>query len=341
MSLSSANFARFYPSNMGRRFISSVTFARVHMTELFTYGFVLILALGVLLKASDWFVEGSENIGRGLGISPFVIGVTIVAFGTSLPELATSIAAVVSGNSSVVIGNVVGSNVTNILVVLGLTSVFGKTIDLGHNIMDVDMPLLFISSLLLYFFIQDLTLSPIEIALLIVAMVSFLFGSLKGGAGGEVVKTPISILDFVKVLGGGVLVWLSADYTIKAIEVISITLGVAPDIIALTAIAIGTSLPEIVVSLSAIKRGQSAIAVGNVLGSNIFNTYFVMSIPALFGNLEIPPSFQEIFVPIMVGATAIFAFICHSGRISRWEGIALLIFYFFFLAEVVRLGMSG
>ena len=311
------------------------------MSELFTYSFVLILALGVLLKASDWFVEGAENIGRGLGISPFVIGVTIVAFGTSLPELATSIAAVVSGNSSVVIGNVVGSNVTNILVVLGLTSVFGKTIKFGHNIMDIDMPLLFISAVLLYFFIQDLKLSPLEIALLMIAMVSFLIGSLKGESQEVILKTPLRVLDFVKVIGGGILVWLSADYTIQAIEVISFGLGVAPDIIALTAVAMGTSLPEIVVSISAIKRGQAGIAVGNVLGSNIFNTYLVMSIPALFGELEIPSSFEEIFVPIMVGVTAIFGFIAHSGRISRWEGIALIIFYIFFLSEVVRLGVGG
>jgi cation:H+ antiporter len=122
--------------------------------------------------------------------------------------------------------------------------------------------------------------------------------------------------------------------------IISTEIGVSPDIIALTAVAIGTSLPEIVVSLSAIKRGQSAMAVGNVLGSNIFNTYVVIGIPALFGTLEIPETFKTIFVPIMIGATAIFAFICQSGRITKWEGIALLVFYAFFLAEVVRLGAA-
>jgi cation:H+ antiporter len=310
------------------------------MSALLIYTLVLIVALGVLLKASDWFVEGAEHIGLGLGVSPFIVGVTIVAFGTSLPELATSIAAVLSGNSSIVIGNVVGSNITNILVVLGLTTVIGRTIHLGHNIMDVDMPLLFISALLLYFFIQDLHISTVEIILFLVAMMAFLLGSFKGDHTESVEKGTMHWMDFVKVGGGGALVWLGAEYTIESIVVISTEIGVSPDIIALTAVAIGTSLPEIVVSLSAIKRGQSAMAVGNVLGSNIFNTYVVIGIPALFGTLEIPETFKTIFVPIMIGATAIFAFICQSGRITKWEGIALLVFYAFFLAEVVRLGVA-
>lgn len=301
---------------------------------------MLVIALGVLLKSSDWFVEGAERIGLAFGVSPFVIGVTIVAFGTSLPELATSIAAVLADNSSIVIGNVVGSNVTNILVVLGITAIIGKNISLGHNIMDIDMPLLVISSLLLLYFIQDLYISPVEVGLFIVAMIAFLLGSLNTPKLDKSERTKLAFLDIIKVIGGGVLVWLGAEYTIQSIVVISEEMGVNPDLIALTAVAIGTSLPEIVVSISAIRRGQAAIAVGNVLGSNVFNTYFVISVPALFGNLEIPPSFQEIFLPIMVGVTVVFAFICHSGRISRWEGVALLVMYAFFLSEVARLGTA-
>jgi len=301
---------------------------------------MLIIALGVLLKASDWFVDGAERIGLSFGVSPFVIGVTIVAFGTSLPELATSVAAVLSDNSSIVIGNVVGSNVTNILVVLGITSIIGGNIKLGHNIMDTDMPLLFISAILLLYFIQDLYISPVEIALFLAAMIMFLLGSLNGPKADKEERVKLSPIDILKVIGGGVLVWLGAEYTIEAIVVLSGEMGVHPDFIALTAVAIGTSLPEIVVSISAMRRGQSAIAVGNVLGSNVFNTYFVIAVPALFGRLDIPPSFQEVFVPIMVGVTLVFALICHSGRISRWEGGALLVMYAFFLSEVARLGTA-
>lgn len=300
---------------------------------------IFVASLGVLLKASDWFVEGAEELGLSLGISPFVIGVTIVAFGTSLPELATSIASVVYGNSEIVIGNVVGSNITNILVVLGLTALMGKVIHLGHNIMDVDMPLLFISALMLYYVCADLHISTIEIFILLGAMISFLVGSFGNNPPElEVEKTTFSWMSIVKLVIGGFLVWLAADYTIQAIQVISTQAGISPDLIALSAVAIGTSLPEIVVSIMAARRGQTEMAVGNVLGSNIFNTYFVIGVPAMFGDLIIPEEFKTIFLPLMLGATAIFAFICHSGRISRWEGIALLFFYVLFLAEVARLG---
>lgn len=302
-------------------------------------GLGFIVSLAVLLKASDWFVDGAEQIGLSLGISPFVVGVTIVAFGTSLPELATSIAAVAYGNSEIVIGNVVGSNVTNILVVLGVTALWGRVIHLGHNIMDIDMPLLIISSFLLYYVISDLHISMVEVVILLAAMATFLIGSFGNNERvPSVDRTEFRWQSMVRLIVGGVLVWLSADYTIQFIQVISTEAGVSPDIIAISAVAIGTSLPEIVVSIMAARRGQTEMAVGNVLGSNIFNTYFVMGVPALFGELIIPGSFKEVFLPIMLGVTAVFAFICHSGRISRWEGLALLLFYALFLAEVVRLG---
>ena len=309
------------------------------VTLLLTNALLFIISLAALLKASDWFVEGAEQIGLSLGISPFIIGVTIVAFGTSLPELATSVAAVLHGNSEIVIGNVVGSNITNILVVLGLTAFMGKTINLGHNIMDVDMPLLFISALVLYYIASDLTVSDVEIFILFAAVIAFIIGSIGNDEKQLGERPKVDIWSVVRLIGGGILVWLGADFTIKAITAISTEAGVAPDIIAISAVAIGTSLPEIVVSIMAARRGQTEMAVGNVLGSNIFNTYFVMAVPALFGELVIPEAFKLTFLPIMVGVTAIFAFICHSGRITRWEGATLLILYALFMAEVVREGI--
>jgi cation:H+ antiporter len=300
---------------------------------------IFVASLGVLLKASDWFVEGSENVGLSIGISPFVIGVTIIAFGTSLPELATSIAAVFNGNSEIVIGNVVGSNITNILVVLGITAIIGKTINLGHNIMDIDMPLLIVSALVLYYVISDLHISWIEIIIILGAMVAFIVGSFGSNVKTLGERPKLKYKSILMIIGGGVLVWLSADFTIKSIKAISLEAGISPDLIALTAVAIGTSLPEVVVSLMAARRGQTEMAVGNVLGSNIFNTYFVIGIPAIFGELIIPENFKTIFLPIMIGVTVVFAFICHSGRISRWEGVALLFLYMLFLSEVVRVGL--
>ena len=125
------------------------------MNEIFLYFGLFAASLFVLLKASDYFVEAAENIGLSLGIPPFIIGVTIVAFGTSLPELASSIQAVMDGASEIVIGNVVGSNIANIALVLGLVGIFGKEIRVKGNIMDIDIPLLVISAFFLWFVVRD------------------------------------------------------------------------------------------------------------------------------------------------------------------------------------------
>ena len=123
--------------------------------ELLYYIALFVVSLAVLLKASDWFVDSAERIGLSLGISPFIIGVTIVAFGTSLPELAASIAAVLNNDSQIVVTNVVGSNITNIALVLGLTAIVVKQIDLEYNIWHIDMPYLWGSAFLLYLVLQD------------------------------------------------------------------------------------------------------------------------------------------------------------------------------------------
>ncbi|HKK80524.1 MAG TPA: hypothetical protein VJ933_12890, partial [Phaeodactylibacter sp.] len=135
---------------------------------------LFVLSLAVLLKASDWFIDSAERIGLSLGISPFIIGVTIVAFGTSLPELATSIASVFSGESEIVIGNVVGSNITNIALVLGLAAVVVKKIELEYNIWHIDMPYLWGSAFLLWLALRDLHFSLFEGILFTLGIIIFL-----------------------------------------------------------------------------------------------------------------------------------------------------------------------
>ena len=157
--------------------------------ELVAYIFLFAASLFVLVKASDWFVGSAENIGLAFGVSPFIIGVTIVAFGTSLPELAASIAAVFSGSSEIVVGNVVGSNITNILLVLGLTAVINRQIKLDFNVMDIDMPLLLGSAFLLWFVLADLQVTLVEAAILLVGMFIFLMNSI-GGKRDENVERP-------------------------------------------------------------------------------------------------------------------------------------------------------
>ena len=297
---------------------------------------IFVVSLGVLLKASDWFVDSAEAIGLSFGISPFIIGVTIVAFGTSLPELATSIAAVYNDASEIVISNVVGSNITNIALVLGLTAVFVNNIKLRTNIWEIDMPFLWASSLLLWLVLQDLHVSTFECILFLIGIVIFLTYSFNKGDKADKAERPkVTIKHYFLLLAGGVLVWLSADYTIHAILGISESVGIAPKLISLSAVALGTSLPEVAVSLTAAKRGKASIAVGNVLGSNIFNTFIVMAIPGLLGDLVIPSDILSFYLPLMIVMTLLFGIMFMDRRLSRVEGAILLLFYLLFMGEIL------
>lgn len=310
------------------------------------------VSLFALVKASDWFVSAAENIGLALGVSPFIIGVTIVAFGTSLPELASSIAAVYMevtsdkvfaaglGPSTIVVGNVVGSNITNILLVLGLTVVIGKEIRLDFNVMEVDMPLLLGSAFLLWFVLSDGSLSIVEAFILLAALVIFLLNSvLSQKKDPEKKRDKIRGKDILMLIVGGVFVYLGATFTIYSIENLSEMINIPPAIIAVTGVALGTSLPEVAVSITAARKGSAGIAVGNVLGSNIFNTYAVMAIPRLIGELYIPKTMQEFHIPFMIAVSIIFAMVCLSGKITRWEGSMLVLLYVYFVYESFASGL--
>ncbi len=308
-------------------------------TDLLLYLGMFIVSLGVLLKASDWFIDSAEEIGRSWGISPFIIGVTIVACGTSLPELATSVASVLAGNSEIVIGNVIGSNITNIALVLGLVAWVSKEIRLDYNIWHIDMPYLWGSAFLLYFVVSDLSMSLFEAFIFLGGVTIFLAYSFDIGdddddSGEEKIKA--SPKAYLMLLVGGVLVWLGADFTIQAISALSAMAGIKPEIIALTAVALGTSLPEVIVSIGAARKGKTSIAVGNVLGSNIFNTYIVMAISRFFGALTIPASILTFSLPMMVVMTILFGMVSNNKKITRWEGMLLLLFYIFFIGETLK-----
>lgn len=297
---------------------------------------IFIASITVLLIASDKFVDSAEKVGLAMGIPSFIIGVTIVAFGTSLPELATSIASVFSGSSEIVIGNAVGSNITNILLVLGAAAVYGKGIKIDYDVMNTDIPMLFGSAFLLYFALQDFTLSTMECLIFLAALAVFLINSFKGNSDESVVKTKTAPKDWLILLLGSVAIFLSAKYTIYALEGIATLIEIPVHIISITVVALGTSLPEVIVSITAAKKGNHGMAVGNVLGSNIFNTYAVMAIPGLMGNLTIPEDTMTFSVPFMIAATVLFGVICLSKRISRWEGYMLLIFYVFFIGILLE-----
>lgn len=304
--------------------------------DLFIYLGIFVAALALLLKASDWFIDSAEAIGLSFGISPYIIGVTIIAFGTSLPELATSLAAIHTGESEVVIGNVLGSNITNILLILGVVAAMSREgIKMsGQSIMEIDMPLLVISAFLLMFCLWDHNLSLLEAILLFLALVVFLFSSMQAEKSEADDLPSVTWKEYAFLVVGAAFVAVGAHYTMHAVKNLSEIAGIAPDIIALSLIALGTSLPELVVSVNAARKGKAEMAVGNVLGSNIFNTYAVMSIPRFFRDLTIPQGVQDFSLPFMVGVTILFAVIATKNRIPRPGGAMMLILYIFFLIQL-------
>lgn len=298
---------------------------------------VFVGSLIVLLKASDWFIAAAEKIGLSLGIPSFIVGVTIVAAGTSLPELVTSIFSVLENSSEIVVGNVVGSNITNILLVLGLTAIVGKKIVIDFDIMNIDMPLFLGSAFMLWFCIYDNNFTKLEAVVCLIGLFIFLaytFGADKQEQDEEAENTTLDWKVFATLIAGAIGIKYGAEWTVKSIIEISDTLNIAKEAIALSAVAFGTSLPEIIVSVKAAQKGKPEIAIGNVLGSNIFNTFAVMGIPGLLGVLAIPENITEFSLPLMMTASFLFLIMMITKKISNWEGYILILFYVIFITEL-------
>ena len=297
---------------------------------------IFVVSLAVLIVSSNGFIDSAEKIGRALGISSFIIGVTIIAFGTSLPELATSIIAVHNDTSEIVVGNVVGSNITNILLVLSISAFYTRPLLVGRDLMNNDLTILAGSAFLLWFVLRDLTFSLAESLVFCLGVAIFLHYTIKDTKASNIQKTAAGIMPYIILPVSGFLVYLSAHYTIEGMKGISSYLGISPAIVSLSALALGTSLPEIVVSISAAKKGLHAMAIGNIMGSNVFNTFAVMAIPSFFGTLHIPAEILSFSLPFMVVVTVLFGLVCYSKRVSVWEAGILMSFYIYYLIELIQ-----
>jgi cation:H+ antiporter len=217
--------------------------------------------------------------------------------------------------------------------------VVGGTIHFRKDVMNVDMPLLLTSAALLAFVIYDRELSLIDAILLLIGLVVFLTYSFRSKSDNEEEegeRPTVTFKSYLLVLFASGLVFLGAKYTIFSISALATIAEISPEVIALTVVALGTSLPELIVSITAARKGRTEIAVGNVLGSNIFNTYAVMGIPPFFGEVEITQNALQFSLPFMIVITVLFAFMCLSKKISRWEGMMLLILYTYYVAQLLK-----
>ena len=312
--------------------------------SLVLWSILFIVGIVLLIKSADFFTDAAEKIGLDWGIPPFIIGVTIVSIGTSLPELASSIVSVLRGASEVVVGNVIGSNITNIFLVLAVAGIMAKQLKLSFDVMHVDLPLLIGTALLLGVFLYDGTFTTFEAILSLLAYVvyfSYTVYSEKKTRHKDIAtqvkhiqKQSNGSSKYIILIVSAFFLYLGAELVIKSLLTLSSILSIGTEIIAVSAVALATSLPELMVVIQAGRKHQPEIAVGNVLGSNIFNATVVMGIPALVGGLTVPASLITFALPLMIVGTLLMVFMVQERQMSRWEGYLLLIFYIYFLGTL-------
>ena len=301
---------------------------------LFAWVFMFIASLFVLVQSSKHLTNSAENIGVYFKLPEFVTGVAILAVGSSIPELATSIASVFSKSSEIVVGNVLGSNITNIFLVLGVTAIIGKRISLKYNLMIVDVPFLIGSAFLLLLALQDLYFSKIE-AVLFLAGIMIYMAYLAKVKKLRFKKRDVNIAkqSIVFILSAALLC-ISAKYAVQSVVELSNILNIGTTIIAASVMALATSLPELLITIHALRKHTAELAIGNILGSNVFNSLAVMGIPAMLGTLTIPKAFVSFAMPLMIIATLMYFFMLQEREITKWEGYLLIVFYLFFITKL-------
>lgn len=310
---------------------------------------VFIVSLVALVKGAEWLLRGAERIGFRLGLSPFVVGVVIVGIGTSLPELISSLAAMIKGVTDIVVANAVGSNIANILLVVGFSAVIGKRLVVKKNLIDLDLPLIAISTVLFLGVVYDGIIGRIEALLLLAAYGIHLAYTLRhrDEVGDDAVpargiqrqrkveaKYELTGKDYGFLLVGIVVLVLGAKYLIDSVVALSEVFDIGTGAITIIAVALGTSLPELFVSGKAALQGKSEIALGNIFGSNAFNILVVIGLPGLFGGLAVDSQTLAIGVPTMVLATLLFVISGISRRIHIWEGALYLLVYILFTGKI-------
>jgi len=302
----------------------------------------LVVALFALVKGAGIFVTGAKQVGAALGMSKFAIGVLIVGFGTSLPEFASSVAAALDGSTEIVIANVVGSNITNILLVVGMLAVVGGGVVIKRDLLKTELPVFFIATTLFIAIVFDGSVDRIEALLLLgtfFAYVWYLFvDSRKEDSVEQVEKSSTPKLEpksFIYIVVGIAAVLVGAHFTVDMVVKIATAFEVPLGLVSIAAIALGTSLPELFVSLRSIKDGEAELAIGNIFGSNAFNMLIVVSVPALITPLLADEVVMDLGIKILMAASAIFFVTGLAKQVMRWEGMMMLMFFLFFGAKLV------
>lgn len=294
---------------------------------------IVFLALGffLLVKGADWFVDGASGLARKLGIPQLVIGLTIVAMGTSLPEAAVSISAALRGNAEITIGNIVGSNILNILIILGVTALIA-TLKVADSTVRYEIPFMIVVTFVLlwlgYTGGQVTWLEGVILWVLFLLYLRYLYMMAKKGKEEEREVEQLSTAKIIGlILAGVVMIVVGSNFAVEGASNLAKALGISQRFIGLTIVAFGTSLPELVTSVSAARKHNADIAIGNIVGSNIFNILFIVGTTALIT----PVTFASGFVvdTLIAAAVGILLFVCvaRTKELRKKAGIVMLLAY--------------
>ncbi|MDX1494432.1 MAG: calcium/sodium antiporter [Longimicrobiales bacterium] len=300
---------------------------------------LLVLGVGVLYYGAEWLVRGSARLAASLGVSPIVVGLTVVSFGTSAPELVVCTVAALGGNPDLAIGNVMGSNLANIGLILGLTSIV-RPLEVQARVVWREMPLMLLVTVALYPLLWDNVLERGDGVLLLFALTGYLIfvfqsvgdeppeilheyeGFMEASTGASLA---VHLPDILWVILGSACLVLGGYCIVEGAVQVASALGISQVVIGLTVVAIGTSLPELATSLVAAARKEADIAVGNVIGSNIFNIAAILGTTAVLEPIRVPPEILTRELPaVLLMSLLLFPFLRSRWLISRWEGAFLL-----------------
>lgn len=290
----------------------------------------LLLALGFVMlgKGADWFVEGAAALATRFGIPQLVVGLTIVAMGTSAPEAAVSIAAAMKGSADITIGNIVGSNILNILVILGMAAAI-TPLAVARSTVRVEMPFMIAITVLLFVQGRDGSISLTDGLVLAAAFLVYLFYlykmAMKNNVDDELQEAGLPVgRCLVGAVGGLALIILGSNVTVGAATEIAKYAGLSERFIGLTIVALGTSLPELFTSVAAARRGNADIAIGNIVGSNIFNILFVVGLSALIIDIPFAAAFNFDTCVAIGAAVLLWLCVLRTQRLARWGGLLML-----------------
>ncbi|MBQ8982476.1 MAG: calcium/sodium antiporter [Lachnospiraceae bacterium] len=307
----------------------------------------LIIGFVLLIKGADFFVDGASAVARLLKIPSVVIGLTIVAMGTSAPEAAVSVTASMKGSNEIAVSNVIGSNIFNLLMVIGVCAAI-KAFATDMNILKRDMPVNIAATVLMLIFLLDGTIGRIEGIILLVCLVVYLIVVVrsalkerKAAAASEEKeekKMPIPLI-IVSILGGVLAIIWGGDLVVDNAQRIALSFGMSPMLVGLTIVAMGTSLPELVTSIVASRKGESGLALGNAVGSCLFNILLIIGLSATIS--PISPSGASVVesitdTGILAGVTVLMLILSATGKkVSRLEGVIYVALYFAYMAFAI------